>query len=171
MLSGIGPKLHLEELGIKCIADLPVGQNLQDHIGIQMKATTNPGCGVITHEALQKNENNIRTSNMLESTAFIQTPLKEPDINWPEIQVKFMPTFYPYGLDEPELHDLNSSKFSPLMGYDTPKEVRMRKEGVTFIPTLLHPKSKGEVRLRNTNPPLHQLSIHIIYKVRMTSKF
>ncbi|CAL1540400.1 unnamed protein product [Lymnaea stagnalis] len=32
MLSGVGPRQHLEDLGIQLVADLPVGQNLQDHL-------------------------------------------------------------------------------------------------------------------------------------------
>jgi len=32
MLSGIGPAAHLKEFGIDCVSDLPVGQNLQDHL-------------------------------------------------------------------------------------------------------------------------------------------
>lgn len=32
MLSGIGPKNHLSELGIPTLVDLPVGENLQDHV-------------------------------------------------------------------------------------------------------------------------------------------
>ena len=33
LLSGIGPKRHLSTIGIKCRVNLPVGQNLQDHVG------------------------------------------------------------------------------------------------------------------------------------------
>lgn len=40
LLSGIGPKDHLESLGVPVVANLPVGLNLQDHIypgGIHFK--------------------------------------------------------------------------------------------------------------------------------------
>ena len=40
MLSGIGPKWHLDQLGIPNIADLPVGENLQDHYGTGALAFT-----------------------------------------------------------------------------------------------------------------------------------
>ena len=33
MLSGVGPAGHLAEMGIPLAADLPVGENLQDHYG------------------------------------------------------------------------------------------------------------------------------------------
>lgn len=32
MLSGIGPRWHLKQVGIPVLSDLPVGENLQDHI-------------------------------------------------------------------------------------------------------------------------------------------
>ncbi|XP_054166205.1 L-sorbose 1-dehydrogenase-like [Oppia nitens] len=32
MLSGVGPKAHLKSLDIQCVADLPVGDHLKDHI-------------------------------------------------------------------------------------------------------------------------------------------
>lgn len=39
MLSGVGPKDHLQSLGIPVIQDLPVGQNLLDHYGTLGKFT------------------------------------------------------------------------------------------------------------------------------------
>ena len=45
MLSGIGPAEHLRQMGIACVADLPVGKNLQDHIGSYMTySRKSPAC-------------------------------------------------------------------------------------------------------------------------------
>lgn len=43
LLSGIGPKSHLQELGIEVLADLPVGENLQDHVRIAIPVTVDTG--------------------------------------------------------------------------------------------------------------------------------
>ncbi|XP_067121219.1 glucose dehydrogenase [FAD, quinone]-like isoform X2 [Centruroides vittatus] len=39
MLSGIGPKEHLQKMGIPVVSDLPVGKNLQDHVTVGLPFT------------------------------------------------------------------------------------------------------------------------------------
>ena len=43
-------------------------------------------------------------------------------------------------------------RFQPYLGYDRPKEERMQQEGVVFLPIVSLPKSRGEIKLRSSNP-------------------
>ncbi|XP_063835376.1 ecdysone oxidase-like [Ostrinia nubilalis] len=43
MLSGVGPKEHLSSFNIPVVSDLPVGQNLQDHIPAMVVHSLKPG--------------------------------------------------------------------------------------------------------------------------------
>ncbi|MDN8753905.1 GMC family oxidoreductase N-terminal domain-containing protein, partial [Staphylococcus aureus] len=40
MLSGIGPREHLQQLGIEPRADLPVGKNFHDHLHMSINVST-----------------------------------------------------------------------------------------------------------------------------------
>ncbi|KAJ9596745.1 hypothetical protein L9F63_012231, partial [Diploptera punctata] len=66
LLSGIGPKEHLEEMGIDTIVDLPgVGQNLQNHVSISIDylMATEENINTVTFDAVQEFIQN-RTGNL-----------------------------------------------------------------------------------------------------------
>ncbi|XP_002732018.1 glucose dehydrogenase [FAD, quinone]-like [Saccoglossus kowalevskii] len=145
MLSGIGPRKHLDEMKIPVVADLPVGQNLQDHIAvIPMRFLANED---VAEEWL--------TNVFVEVNGFIKTGV-QPDIKWPDIELICVATYYNYGADE--FRYLNVSEmFSRPMGHDMSREEREAKKGVLFMPMLSHPKSTGEIKLRTTNPFDHPI--------------
>lgn len=157
LLSGVGPKDDLEKLKIPVIADLPVGQNLQDHIspgGIHF--TMQPGSGILDSRQLADyesafnsysiNREGILTLSPSEGVAFISTKYNN-DSSWPDIHVHFQ-AISP--ADDPE----NARKKSGLSQelWDTVYAPYVGKDTFTIGPVLLRLKSLGHTKLRSADP-------------------
>ncbi|XP_054290884.1 glucose dehydrogenase [FAD, quinone]-like [Macrosteles quadrilineatus] len=153
MLSGIGPKEHLEELGIDVVEDLPVGHNLQDHmlmVGLvfsynysrQLKPITN-----YMYDFLMTGSGKLSGNGMLTYSGFINTldiSSKIPDIQFHHFdfdakdELALTMTLRMLGLREEvgkSFLELNSKRFISMV-----------------FPTLLKPRSKGRILLKSTNP-------------------
>lgn len=133
MLSGIGPAEHLQSLQIPITTDLPgVGQNLQDHLctGISQKCTqpiTLADAGSLTDlfKFLIFRTGPL-TSNVAEAGGFVRT---RPDAAVPDLQLLFAPAFFmEHGFQNPDGH------------------------GFSMGPTLIRPRSRGEISLRSADP-------------------
>jgi choline dehydrogenase-like flavoprotein len=140
MLSGIGPADHLREHGIGVELDLPgVGKNLHDHMFVPLtfRSPTSLHRGTAAHffggmlkEYLVGNGWFGRT--VFEAGAFIKTCDEEPI---PNLQVHTLPWGYPTpNQDGPERPDLDKGHC------------------LTVMPTLIYPKSRGDVRLASSTP-------------------
>lgn len=140
MLSGIGPADHLNGLGIKPIVDLPVGDNLQDHLGVWISyARTHAGTfhremrfdrmamSMVRAYLLGTGPGTIVPGGL---HAFVKT---RPDLEVPDIEFMF--------------HTV-----PPQTGLWFPGIRAPYADGYAIRPTLLHPESRGRVRLRSSNP-------------------
>ena len=139
MLSGIGPAAHLAELGIECRADLPVGQNLHDHLFFPMtflaprgghKGTPWHFLASVIKDAMGQTTWFKRT--VFESLGFVKST---PDQEIPDLQLHALPWAYP----------------SPNQDAPVRPKVDLRP-AITVLPTLIYPKSRGELLLRSTDP-------------------
>ncbi|WP_201525953.1 GMC family oxidoreductase [Psychrobacter frigidicola] len=101
MLSGIGPKAHLQEHGLEVVCDSPnVGENLQDHLDVVFDYEVNTkdvfGVGFTAAGNLIKASNEWRkdgtgllTTNFAEAGAFFSA--KEESLrDWPDTQLHFV---------------------------------------------------------------------------------
>ncbi len=138
MLSGIGPKQHLQQVGVDLVHDLPgVGQNLQDHLDaiVQHRCKAREGYAV-AFSALPMyvsaafkylfGRKGLMTSNIAEAGGFARTKYAT---DRPDIQYHFLPAIL-----------LNHGR-STAFGY-----------GYGIHVCCLYPKSRGEIRLASKDP-------------------
>ncbi len=140
MRSGIGPAAHLAAHGIDCHADLPVGQNLHDHLLFPLTFLAPRGghAGTPWHFGASLVKELIRGGTWLgrsvfEIFAFVHSGLRSGGP--PDLQLHSMPWAYPANQDD-------SSKRP---------EVDPRP-AFTVQPTLIYPESRGELLLRSADP-------------------
>ena len=140
MLSGIGPAAHLREIGIEPRVDLPVGKNLQDHLGSYMfYERLSPGpfvdvmrfdrmaIGMIRAYLFGTGVATVVPGGLL---AFIKT---RPELAVPDLEFQFRGVAREAYLWFPGIK-------------------RPFTDGFGIKPTMLHPESRGEIRLRSADP-------------------
>jgi choline dehydrogenase-like flavoprotein len=140
MLSGIGPARHLREVGIAVVVDLPVGQNLQDHLAVFLSfARREPGpfhhqlrfdrlaASMIRAYAFGTGPGTVVPGGL---HAFIKT---RPELAVPDIEFMFRGAA------------VDARVWFPGLRPASP-------DGFAIRPALLHPDSRGEIRLRSADP-------------------
>ncbi|CDX46256.1 choline dehydrogenase, a flavoprotein [Mesorhizobium plurifarium] len=104
MLSGIGPGAHLQENGIKVIADRPgVGANLQDHLElyiqqestrpITLNSVLNPFSKALIGAQWLFLKSGLGATNHFEAAAFVRS---QAGVDYPDIQYHFIPAAVRY---------------------------------------------------------------------------
>jgi choline dehydrogenase-like flavoprotein len=139
MLSGIGPPGHLRQHGITVAADLPVGDNLHDHLFVPMtycmtsarnRGTTPYFAGGVLREAIRGDSWMGRT--VFEVLGFVRSS-QASDV--PDLQIHVLPWSYPFpNQDAPVRHKVD------------------KRCALTIMPTLIYPKSRGTLRLASADP-------------------
>ena len=148
MLSGIGPADHLRAMGIEPVADLPVGEGLQDHLGVWVtwrRQTPGTFHGKMRFDRI--------ASAMVQAYLFGSGP----------------GTVVPGGLHA-FIRTATAGTVPDIefMFHTVPPQTRIwfpglrpaYADGYAIRPTLLHPKSRGQVRLGSADP---QAPVRIFY--------
>ncbi|XP_078491074.1 glucose dehydrogenase [FAD, quinone]-like [Ciona intestinalis] len=169
MLSGIGPKQHLNDMGIKLAADLPgVGQNMQDHVmamapfygsKVPSKSTINDFT-LLTGlpDYLMGNEGPLATCG-IDATAFIRSPItKRKSIHSPDIQfIQLSAEWSTLGSSlNQKIVNIGEQVMEKM--YETAK-VRGSRIIYNFViyNVLIRPRSVGEIKLRTNSYKDHPI--------------
>ncbi|RUS73884.1 hypothetical protein EGW08_018354 [Elysia chlorotica] len=147
MLSGVGPREHLEQMKIPVHADLPVGENLQDHLILLLPVNTNVSVGQPPISLLHQLEYKffgtgpMSSPTGVDAMAFLKT---SPKLDLPDVQLSLYEgrsgpqfTVYMPGYNADVLQTRHTLGSGP---------------GFMILPTTMQLRSRGTVRLGSRDP-------------------
>lgn len=154
MLSGIGPKEHLERVGLDCINDLAVGRGLSDHIAfiglnfISNESQAHPGHSKDDLISWLKEGKGPYSGVGVEAIAFLKTEIsKDHNADYPDVEFLLIPHGMNIGYEALK-REFNVRKEL----YDSIWSADEGKSGCSILIVLPHPKSTGNVKLRSKDP-------------------
>ncbi|XP_075217854.1 glucose dehydrogenase [FAD, quinone]-like [Lycorma delicatula] len=151
MLSGIGPKQHLNDLNIPVVKNLPVGENLQDHLLFFSYVAINPikldikDDLDIVYDLLKFRNGSLTKIGFLPLTGFLNFTCG--DSVSPDIQ--FHNFYFPKGTKYDIAQILGRY---PAENRNLILEKNKDYDIFFLTPTLISPKSRGKILLNSTNP-------------------
>lgn len=139
MLSGIGHPDHLSSVGIHALADLPVGDNLHDHLFVpttwEMPTALHHGTPLYFARGLAREMTlggSFLASSVFETVGFVRTSYAT-DV--PDLQLHVLPWAYPSpNQDAPIRHEVD------------------KRAALTVMSSLIYPRSRGTLRLASSDP-------------------
>lgn len=156
--SGIGPRDHLEKLNINVVEDLPVGENLKDHVTTSITLLLNQSIDTDVKDIfnpinilkyLWNGKDTPISLGGSDAMGFIKL---DKNSKTPDLSFILIPTSitFDYGIHLRKViklrNDIWENFYQPLIG----------QPAATILPILLHPKSIGSMRLKSKdfNDPL-----------------
>ncbi|XP_054155915.1 L-sorbose 1-dehydrogenase-like [Oppia nitens] len=160
MLSGIGPRDHLQSLGIKVIADLPVGNNFQDHVFIHHyymvsnQSYVNPTVGPTVQQLYDYYVDHTGPLTQLaNSITFFSTAGNRDDPQWPNAVIDVNAYSVKRTMRE-AVSIYGTDRLDEWRDYWRPY---IGQPYVLITAAVYRTKSRGTVRLNTTNPWDHPL--------------
>ncbi|XP_058058946.1 glucose dehydrogenase [FAD, quinone]-like [Anopheles bellator] len=159
MLSGVGPREHLQQIGIPIVQDLPgVGYNLQDHVNL-------PGLVFPVNQPVTVRERDMRSPKYVleyflegrgpftvpggaEGVAFVKTNISYTAADYPDIELVMGTGAY----NNDESGTLRAALGITEEFYRRTYGSIFGRHAFSISPILMRPKSRGRIYLKSANP-------------------
>jgi choline dehydrogenase-like flavoprotein len=159
MLAGIGPSEHLWDLGIPVIKDLPVGENLHDHVAVGGLTILSTAQALDLEAAFTTNDTFMKQSSPggVGALAFLRSKKYNPYIDnhclayhtdYPDYELVLNSGSL---LSQPVMKQSYNLNVSIIDRYLDGAQSEV-DNAFSILPVLLRPKSRGYIQLRSADP-------------------